>query len=221
MAKKKSKRKIVRKTDIETQQNKQLIVFFMIMLISLGGLIAGYLYVQQQNKFRYAGVDFQKGKEGDIVFYHGRFPINYKGQTLKIFNLYLRKDPRKNDVPINTNVSLSKKIVITFEPGLEKCNLAIIGQTTMAQFVSSFPWINESTGAVTDLEYAIENKIPFADCSNASSDKTIILAKKSEKSSIDKSGENCYILNVADCNYLGVSERFVIGMIAQINEKKI
>ena len=79
---------------LEKQQNKQLIVFFTIMLLCLGGLIGGYLYVQQQNKFSYAGVDFVKGKEGDITFYHGRFPINYQGQTLKVFNLYLRLNPK-------------------------------------------------------------------------------------------------------------------------------
>lgn len=221
MVKKKNKKKIIKKNDLESQQNRQLIVFFMIMLISLGGLIAGYLYVQQQNKFNYAGVDFQKGKEGGIVFYHGRFPINYQGQTLKIFNLYLRVDPRKNEIPIETNFTLSKEIIMTFEPGLEKCEKAIVGQSTMAQFVSSFPWVIKSTGAVSDLAYAIDNKIAFADCSNATLDKTIILAKKSEISSIEKAEENCYVLNVADCKYLEVTERFIVGIIAQINEKQI
>ncbi len=226
MAKKKLKKKNEKKkvegvSQVEKEQNKQLIVFFTLMLICLGGLIGGYLYVKQLNNFNYAGIDFQKGKEGEITYYHGRFPINYQGQTEKIFNLYLRKDPRSNNIPINTNFSLSKDVIIAFEPGLEKCDKAIVGQSVMTQFVSSFPWVEKVSGAVSNVTYAEEFKINFANCSNATEDKTIILARMSESPSIEREGENCYILNVGDCKYLETSERYIIGVIAQINEVKI
>lgn len=225
--KKTAKRKTIRKeldsgvSPLEKEQNKQLIVIFTIFLLILGSLIAGYLYVQQLNNFSYGGVDFQRGKEGDVVFYHGRFPINYQGQTLKVFNLYLRIDPRKNDIPIATNFSLSSEVIVTFEPGLEKCELAIVGQSTLAQFVSSFPWVKKVTGAVSNKTYAEEFNIDFADCSNETIDKTIILAKMSETPSIEKEGENCYILNVGNCEYLKTSERYIVGVIAEINEENI
>jgi hypothetical protein len=208
-------------TPIEKQQNKQLIIFFMIMLIILGGTIMIYIHLQQESRFNYAGVEFQKGKEGDFTFYHGRFPINYLGQTLKIFNLYLRIDPRKNNIPINTNLSLSKEIIITFEPGLEKCYNAIVGQSTLAQFVTSFPWVEKVSGAVSNKTYAEENKIEFADCSSATKNRTIIFSRISLESSIEKEEENCYVMNVADCKYLEITERYILGLIAQINEKKI
>ncbi len=227
MVNKKTKIKSIKKNEkvrpltVEKEQNKQLIIFFTIMLLVLGSLIGGYLYVQQQNKFSYAGVEFTKVKEGQLTYYHGKFPINYKGQTLKIFNVYLRINPKKNNIPINTPLSLSEKVVISFEPGLEKCPLAIVGHSAMSQFISVFPWVKDVTGAVNNREYALENNMNFADCSNATKDKTIILARTSQVQSIEKEGDNCYVLNVGDCGYLALSERYVIGVIAQINEAKL
>lgn len=224
MAKKKTKKGVKKKVKmsvLEKQQNKQLIVFFTIILLCLGGLIGGYLYVKRQNAFSYAEVDFVKGKEGDVTFYHGRFPINYRGQTLKVFNLYLRMSPKENKVPIETNFSLSREVIVSFEPGLEKCPLAIIGHSTLSQFVSVFPWVENVTGAVNDKTYAEENGIGFADCSKATTGKTVILARSADKSSIEKEGENCFVLNVANCEYLAVSERYIMGVIAQINEVEL
>jgi len=206
---------------LEKQQNKQLIVFFVFILLILGGLLVSYFYVRQQSNFSYAGVNFLRGKEGEIVFYHGRFPINYQGQTLKIFNLYFRINPKRNKVPINTNFSLSEKVVISFEPDLEKCPGAIVGHSAMSQFISVFPWVKEVSGAVNNKAYAKEKGIEFADCSNATTAKTIILARGADKSGIEKKGENCFVLNVANCEYLMVSERYIVGIIAQINEVKL
>jgi hypothetical protein len=238
MAKKTSKKKVVKKTTkkkvskvkpkvelskTEKEQNKQLIVFFTIMLVILGGFLAGYFYVQQLNKFSYAGVDFIRGKTGEVVYYHGRFqmPAERPGAQRVIYNLYLRLDPRKVRVPINTDeFALSQQVIIAFSPEIGQCKDTIIAHANMKQFFEAFPWVVSVGGATTSEEYAEERNLTFANCDSAEPYKTIIQVQASEKNSIEKEG-NCYILNVKDCEYLEVSEKFILGFVGKINSVKI
>jgi hypothetical protein len=208
---------------MERQQNFQLMVFFSVILVILGVLIGSYLYTHQLNNFKYGGVEFQRERLGESTLYHGRFPIIYQGKPIKVYNSFLRVDPRKNDVPIKTNFSLSGNVIISFQPTIEKCDRAIIAQSNLAQFVSVFPWVTQVSGAVTDRGYADEVNISFADCTQATNDTTVILVRLSESEGIERSGENdnCYILNVGECNYLEVSEKYILGVMAQINGEKI
>jgi hypothetical protein len=230
MAKKTSKKKVVKKesknkiskvelSKTEKEQNKQLIVFFTIMLIILGSFLGGYLYVQQLNRFSYAGVDFEKGKAGEVVYYHGKMqmPAIEQGGNRLIYNLYLRNDPRKNKVPINAEVfALSQFVTIAFDPEIGQCNDMVIGHANMEQFLQAFPWVSRVSGAVTDKEYAEERELAFANCDSATPGKTIVLVQTAEKNSIEKE-DNCYVLNVKNCEYLEVSERFIMGFVGKIN----
>lgn len=206
-------------TEKEKKENKQLVIIFSFLLVFLASVVITFIYIQQQNNFSYAGLEFRKEKDGQITWYHARFPIIYKEELKNIHNIYLRNNPKKNKIPINTDFKLSREVIITFEPNLTKCDNAIVAQMTLGMFVGAFPWVKNVSGAVTDKETAEREKIVYADCSNATQDLTIIKAKISEKASIEKESENCYVLNVANCDYLKVAERYIIGVVAQINNK--
>ncbi|MEM4181562.1 MAG: hypothetical protein QXX68_00140 [Candidatus Pacearchaeota archaeon] len=225
MAKRKSKRKKKAKEEIilskeEYEQNKQLAWILGIIILFFGVFLASYFYFQNQNYFNYAGLDFRKEKIGEINFYHAQFPIIYQGQVYRIHNLYLRTDPRKNKIPVNTNFSISERVIISLDEEIKNCDKAVLGQTNLAMFLWAMPWVKNVTAALTDREAAERNNMDFADCSNASNRRTIILVKKADKNSIEMESENCYRLNVANCEYLKVAERYIMAVVEQINQKE-
>jgi hypothetical protein len=227
MTKKKTAKKQIKKERLSTsekQQNKQLIIFFVAMLILLGGFLMSYFYALQQNKFSYAGIDFEKGKTGEVVYYHGRvqMPSIYEGKQGGIHNIYLRFDPRKNNVPINVeDFGFAGQVAVAFEPGIEKCDKAVIAHEDLIEFLGAFPWVDRAYGAVTNKEYAEKNKVVFANCSSGNEYRTIVLVQISETPSIEKEGDYCYILNIGECDYRKVSERFIMGIVAKINKEQI
>ncbi|MEM4605651.1 MAG: hypothetical protein QW103_01270 [Candidatus Pacearchaeota archaeon] len=224
MAKKKIIRKIKKEkkeiTKEEYEQNKQLAWILGILILFFGAFLASYFYFQSQNYFNYAGIDFRKERIGEINFYHAKFPITYQEQVYRIHNLYLRTDPRKNKIPVNTNFSISERVIISLDEEIKKCDKAVLGQTNLAMFLWAMPWVKNVTAALTDREAAERNNMDFADCSNASNRRTIILVKKADKNSIEMESENCYRLNVANCEYLKVAEKYIMAVIEQINQKE-
>lgn len=219
---KKTKKKIhseeISSSKSEKEQNKQLAIILGVLILFFGIFLASYFYFQSQNYFNYAGLDFRKEKIGEINFYHARFPIIYQGQVYRIYNLYLRNDPRKNKIPVNANFSISKKVIISLDEEIKNCEKAVLGQTNLAMFLWAFPWVENVTAALTNEEAAKRNNMDFANCSNASNKRTIILVKASNKNSIELESENCYRLNVANCEYLKVAEKYIMAVIEEINK---
>ncbi|MEM4330969.1 MAG: hypothetical protein QW273_03100 [Candidatus Pacearchaeota archaeon] len=206
----------------EQRKNKEAVIVLSLLLLIFGGFLAGYFYVYYKNNFEYAGQNFTKIKEGNLEFYYTKFPIIYKQKLTKIFNVYLREDPRKNNIPINTNISFSREVIFSLDKEIDLCKDSGMAQLNLNIFISSFPWVKNVSVALTEEDYALEkNKLLIKDCSNATEDRTIILVKKSDKSSIEKKEENCYIFYVNNCEYQKVAERFIVGVIAQVNDKKI
>lgn len=204
----------------EREQNKTAMWFFVIILLTLGGSIIGYLYVKDSNEFSYGGVNFTRVKDG-IEYYHGKTPIMYNGKVSTFFNLYFRHNPKQNKIPINTEeFALSREVVISFDPqGQEeqKCRAELaVGHANLKQFMEVFPWVDFVSGAVIDEDYANEKGLNFANCESSHENKTVIRLVNSGKFSIEKE-ENCYIVNVKDCGYNKGTERLMMGFVAKIN----
>ncbi len=197
-----------------------LVVFIVVLILAI--IFVPKIYHEIFNKFEYGGVKFEKMESANLVLYHGQFPIIYKGNLSAIFNTYFRTDPRDNHIPIETNLTLGKNVVVSFGEDVQYCKDIMIGQIGLTQFIRAFPFVkNVSSGATTDEVAELYNISKF-DCKNASMDRTVIIIQKSENASIvSGSKNNCFILNVGDCKYLPTVERFVMGAMAQINEKSI
>lgn len=231
MAKKKiSKKKVAKKQankkqSLEQQQNKQLMVFFTIMLLAMGGILGGYFYVHQQNNFTYAGVDFQKGRVGEVVYYHGKveLPTSAPTQRKMIFNLYLRKDPRKNNIPMDVDeFTLSGRAILSFDHGMMQCDEnSIVAHSNLAQFFNAFPWVEGVTGAITDKEIAEERGLNYATCADASEYLTVVEVRFSEERKVEKVQHNCYVLSVGECDYIGTSEKLIMGFVSRINKQEL
>ncbi len=217
-----SSEKKVSKKD-KKRMERQAFLFFLAIIIFLGAIIlAPYLYHEIFGKFSYAGIQFEKTKSGSVDFYHGVFPVVLQGKFYHDFNLYLRHDPRKNDIPINATFRLSNNVSIGFEKGAIRCPDAVLGQSLMGQFFGSFPTVKEIEVGMINYTDARDNSLPQITCKNASASNKVFIIQKSETPSITLGeNSNCFVLNVGNCKDLETIERYVVGSIAQINQVSI
>lgn len=221
MAKKKHKTKISRNPNKEVEIQFFWLVGIVVSMI-LAFIFVPILYHQIFEKFEYGGVKFEKIKEGQLTFYHGQFPIIYKGNFSAVYNVYFRNDPRENTIPINTNLSLSNNVSISLNDNVDLCEDMILGQSEIGKFISAFPFVKKINTGVVNSTVAKELNITQITCKNASIDNTVIIIQKSEIPSVELgNNENCYMLNIGNCQYLETVERYIIGAMAQINEKPL
>ncbi|MAH43477.1 hypothetical protein CL614_07230 [archaeon] len=205
----------------KNKENKQLIWFFVIVGIIFASFLGTYFYVQSLKTFGFAGAEWAKEDYSDeLTLYHGRFPIVYKNEIIANYNLYLRNDPRENNVPGTISVGFYPNVVISNSPEAAKCRSAgrITGDLSM--LISAFPWVTNVTGAVRDDDVADEFNLTQADCSLAKN-KTVIIIQKSESPEItqDKFNENCYIIKTGECENVLAIERFMVEIIDQMQNK--
>ena len=110
---KKIKRIVKESSKKKTTAEKQFFALaILIVALTLIIIFVPQIYHNFFEKFEYGGVGFEKIRVGKIDFYHGIFPVNYFGERIVNYNIYLRNDPRKNNIPINTQFSLSKNVTI-------------------------------------------------------------------------------------------------------------
>jgi hypothetical protein len=78
-------------------------------------------------------------------------------------------------------------------------------------------------GDVSDKDYAKENKIPFADCNNATNKTSVIYMNLSDSPFITKieKNTNCYYIGVGRCENVAAVEKIIVGILAQINNASI
>ena len=99
--------------------------------------MGSYFLIQWYNNrpvyFDYAGVRwYQEGKEG-MYSYRGEFSL----PTNSLFALYLREDPRKNNVSLEVpDWGFYKDVIISRDQELEQCYEAVLAQFNLVYFLS-------------------------------------------------------------------------------------
>lgn len=189
------------KKKLRKKQEKQLKVFLIIMLSLLIFIFIAYVFVQASLKFRYAGLEFKKVRQGELVLY----------QT-PVFPVFLRNDPRElRDIEVESKILLQKRVGIGGEKELiESCKESVVAAASLAIFYGRTGL--ETFSATTNKEEAKEQGIELVDCS-LNTNYSAILFESGEESRIEKEA-NCYILRVKDCEFLEAAERFMVASYA-------
>ena len=130
------------------------------------------------------------------------------------YNLYIRNDPRKLKMPVYANISLKKDVFIAFDPDISKCYASNLVATELGGLLGVMGY--NVTGATASKQLAEEKNLPFANCDTAISN-TVIYIKNvaGDESSVTQKG-NCYEINVANCQALETTEKFMIELVNQI-----
>jgi len=191
------------------------------------GLIAVFLissyYFQGQQNFEYHGLDFSKQMLGEIQLYEYHYFSNsvnrITGQVIgepRLVKVYLRGDPRKNDVPVDGKINIVSDTVYVSINGTgldcEDSNIALAG-------LSSFLTQNgvHLQGAVVDSEEALEYDLEQVTCETYP-DSTVIVVQSGDKPFI-QTKNNCYILQISDCDVLSTTEKFIVQSIIDARER--
>lgn len=214
--------------DLTLKQRRQLIWFFAIIGLVFLAFLGTYFYVQSLKNFDYLGIQWTVEDSGKIKLYHAKVPIVYKGQIKAMYNVYLRNDPRNNKLVVDKNVKLSfdPEVVISTRPNAAECTNAARLNGDLSGFLSAFPTIKNVSGAVHDKNLSKEWGIPYADCT-MSENKTIIVIQKSVPGELSfgmspvSDTDNCYILDIGECENTEAIEGLIIEMIRELDFKEV
>ncbi|MBT3404746.1 hypothetical protein HN832_02565 [archaeon] len=169
------------------------------VLIIIGGIIGifliTYFSMQAIKHFEYQERDFEILDEKGIKFYHTSFPISYQGKLVN-YNLYLRNDPRKNeiDIPFSGELVVDKAIVLNSTGDFQCEGKGVLANHVFNEFFTYLgATIMEDPEAICDEE----NRYTF------------INIVEGEESKIEQNGISCYTFHVSDCEILEVTEKFI------------
>jgi hypothetical protein len=210
------KKKITMKNK-EENQLKWIIGVIIFVFILVFGV---YFYSQSLRAFSYIGVDWEIEKYEDLTVYHGRFPAFYNSNIT--YNLFLRNDPRTNNVPVDGNLSYFKYGgILAFTPEIDECRGELPRVTVdLASFLKSAIGLRSVEPGTTDFNVFKQTDRTFADCTLYN--RGVVIIQKGDESSIVQSPQNpyCYTITVKDCEDNLAIEKFIIETIKQKNENK-
>ncbi len=177
-------------------------------------LLVGFLGLRTKSmSFEYVGLQFEKTKFGQLVIYQTAIPItSITGEAIANYNLNLRNDPRNlESIPIEGRIRMRRSVLLALDPSMEDCQDNSFAGLNLAQFLAAAGV--QAKGATTNKTYAEENGVPFASCETGL-EFTIVITEKANATQIKKETEECYKIQVANCNDLvKATERFIVGVI--------
>ena len=183
------------------KQEKQIRIFIIVMLALLVFLFIVYAFIRATLKFNYAGLEFEKVRQGELILYR-----------TDVFPVFLREDPRElRDIEVKERIILQKKIGIGGEKELlESCEDSTIAATTLSIFYGK-TGLQPFSASVNKTE-SEEFGISYVEC-GLGADYSVINLVKGGENKISKKG-NCYTLEVKDCEVMDVTERFIVASYA-------
>ncbi len=221
MAKRKVRKSENQKFDFKRDYRKNKELYWIIGTMA-GLLILFFIFsyiFQSIGKFEYEGIAFTKEKFGEIpVFHHYYLFKNTEGEIVK-YNLYLRIDPRTNNVPIEPGIEfpVGKFAYISINStGLSECEYASAGVASVASFLANNDI--KVKGAIPDKEEAEEKNIEYATC-GFPEQRTVVLIQSGEKTEVTKQGEMCHVISINNCEVLEATEKFIVQALKEARQR--
>jgi hypothetical protein len=217
LPKKKSTKK---KIDKENKQAIWIIVGIAVVFMSF---LIPYIYSNRDTSFQYSNINWTIEEYGDLAIYHGRFPAILTDGV--IFNMYLREDPRENDVETVGSFSSLKStsgVFISFDEETYSCT----GQLSRAMldlgsFLNKGVGIDQVYTGTTSLYIKVKENVTYIDCDTISA-RTVIIIEKGNESKVvqDEDNKGCYTIYVTDCDDFSSVEKFMTEMTNGLITKK-
>ncbi len=202
---------------ISRKQQNQLLVILVTIGVIFIIVFTIYILAQKSKKFEYNGMKFERIMYDQLPLYYTQLNIHRGDGSNVNYNLYLRNDPRGNNIPVDADIKfLVGKSFITIGDGLENCREASLGLINLASFLTGMGF--DVKGASSNEKTAKENNHPYITCNNSLDNTVLSLETTTEDSIITNADRNpnCFILKVKDCNVLNITEKFTVEMIKQV-----
>ncbi len=185
-------------------ENKMMAIFIGVLLLISAVLIIYFLVSNNAKTFTYDNVPYNIIQQGKITFYHTTLPIIYNG-THTYYNLYLRNNPRDlaKEVPFNGNLYIKKNMAINYSADIT-CDGD--GTIAIANFLNLYGVIG--TKVVRD---------PNATC-DPQQRYVYVNIKVANETSIQETAPACYTINVANCQILQATERYMTETLSAVHK---
>jgi hypothetical protein len=171
-------------------------------------MLAGFYWIVTSSKVRnYKGVEFEVQKEGDIFLYKTSIPTVYNGKETR-YNFYLRTDPNLlRRVKFNApNLSIKPIVVINFDENLTCNGYGSIALTNLAN-----QYKVAETKVISDPEASCDPEGRYNYVSIIAGDET--------KVSVYGINNECFEVQVKDCEVLRATEKLMLENFVEINKR--
>ena len=165
--------------------------------------VIGFYFTNSVKNFEYNNIKFDIIKEKKINFYHTSFPMTYKSGEKAIYNVFLRKDPRKiGEIPFEGELYLSEMLVLNSSENFNCDGNGVVAIANFQQILNAL-----GTNVIND---------PKANCDEYGR-YIFINLQKGNKTEIKNIGKKCYNFNINKCEVLDVTERFLLEALKSVN----
>lgn len=193
------------------------ILGFFVVLVIIYLLAAAFF--RSFTHFDYNGIEFTKEKYGEIPVFHHSYYFNNKAGKLIQYNLYLRTDPRENNVSVVGGPMVLQKRGIYFslnDSYPQTCKDNLVAVITLTKFLTD----NDFTviSGVTNSTYAQENDKKYITCGNQHVDSEVFVLQGGNQTGITVD-KNCHTISIGpDCRVLEAIEKTEVQILLDTKE---
>ena len=183
------------------EENKIMIKIFLAIGIMLVSFFGVWFFMNSLNNFEYKGINFEVVKE--VAPYRTSVPVLYQGIETH-YNFYFRKDPRElENVNFDGDLNIKPFMVVNATDSLKCGGDGVIAIANLANLYKVL-----GTQVIKDQN---------ATCNQNGTYMFLNLAQSNE-TEIEQYGPSCYQLNVANCEILKTTEKFMVETLARVEE---
>lgn len=202
------------KRSVRKSEDRQLAwvvgVIAVVFIVTLGT----YYWFEGAKSFEFGGVNWTIEDYGEFDVYHARF-ASLNGANL-FYNLYLRNDPRRNDVPVDGEFkSFKYGGFISLSQEFEACRgEASRVMVDFGSFLKAGLGMKRIDVATSDAGFSLESGTRYANC-YTTFDRSVFMLDVGENGVVqDDVNRFCYNIYVNDCNDILAIEKFMTEIVA-------
>lgn len=214
---KKSKKK---KAGKERRLEREIVGVLLFLGFLVGVFLIANSYFKSLHNFEYSGLAFREERVGEIpVFHHSYYFKNPDDGRLINYNMFLRIDPRENNVSIEGDRLIfeqGRKVVFLSvdSEDLRQCRYSQLAVANLAGFLADNQIPIKS--GTPDFWAVATNKQQWVTCENKPGNK-VIEVRKGNETKIVING-NCYKVYVNNCEILPALEKLQVQSIVEARE---
>ena len=199
------------KKAVRKSEDRQLAWFVGVIIVVFVVTLGTYSWFEGMKSFEFGGVDWVY--EENVDYYHGRF-MNLLGKKF-FYNLYLKNDPRENDVPTEGVFDKFKYgLIVSTSPEFDLCrgDASRVMRDLGAFMIDGLGTESPKAGS-TDEDVANSSERLFATCDSIEN-RTILIIERGDNFVVqDGENVNCYVISVEDCDDASAVEKFMLKVI--------
>jgi len=204
------------KMTVRKSEDRQLAWFVAIIVVVFAVTIGTYYWFEGVKSFEFDGVDWVY--EEDVGYYHGRFE-NLLGRNY-FYNIYLKNDPRKNNVLVEGTFDKFKYgLIISTSPEFDMCRGdASRVMRDLGAFMKDGLGTDAPRAGSTDEGVANKSERLFATCNSIVNRTVLIIERGDDFVAQNIYNPNCYTITVGDCNDASSVEKFMLKVIKDFGD---